>query len=273
MVAWQTLSPEARERAYSPSSAAPGFMASIARYRQASDAARAAYRHEILTTGDGQDCVALFPGERPDAPLHVFIHGGYWQELGWEDSLFAAPAFLAAGIAFAAIGYTLAPAAGIDQIMRQCHRALDRLAAIAPTGRTTLSGHSAGAHLAAMLATERPVAGVALVSGIYDLAPLPGTSINTALGLTAVAAQRLSPAHRPPPRACPAVIAWAAGDTAEFRRQSRDFVAHWRGGPNPVQAIEVPGRDHFDLVLDLAAPSAALGRAALGLAGRAPPPR
>lgn len=50
-----------------------------------------------------------------------------------------------------------------------------------------LSGHSAGAHLAASVLSSdlyAHVAGFILISGIYDLCPLLNTSINLTLEVT-----------------------------------------------------------------------------------------
>ena len=57
------------------------------------------------------------PGRGSAAPLAVFVHGGYWQELGRRESAFAAPGFLRRGCAFAAVGYGLAPAHGVAEMV------------------------------------------------------------------------------------------------------------------------------------------------------------
>ena len=96
-----------------------------------------------------------------------------------------------------------------------------------------------------------PLRGIVPVSGVYDLAPLVGTSINDALGLDAPAAAALdllSGARR----FCPAVVAWGAIETSEFKRQSRAFAARLAADGVPCTSLEVAGRNHFDVVLDLA---------------------
>jgi arylformamidase len=95
--------------------------------------------------------------------LHVFIHGGYWQELTKEESAFAANAFQQAGHYFAVINYSLAPKASLTEIVKQNRRALAWLAANADSlgfdaNEIYLSGSSAGAHLCLMmLQTDWPI--------------------------------------------------------------------------------------------------------------------
>ena len=150
-------------------------------------------------------CSTFFPAAQPDAPLFVFIHGGYWQDLSQKDSSPMAPQVLKAGFAFATLNYTLAPYGTVELMVDQVARALGFLQKQArdlgfDPSRITLSGHSAGAHLAAMQVTlaDPPfdlhgIAHVLLLSGIFDLDPIPLTSINDPLGLDAKRAHALSP--------------------------------------------------------------------------------
>jgi arylformamidase len=76
-----------------------------------------------------------------NAPLFIFIHGGYWRLLSKNESSFCAHAFVQAGIAFAAVNYSLAPAANLDTIVHQVRQCVAFL------------WQSAGEY-----ATERPLA-------------------------------------------------------------------------------------------------------------------
>jgi arylformamidase len=46
-------------------------------------------------------------------------------------------------------------------------------------------------------------------------------------------------------------VAVAERDTAEFRRQSREFASHLRRHGVDAQYRLIPGRNHFDIILDL----------------------
>jgi arylformamidase len=264
-----------REREYSPSSVIGGDYAPfVERYRVESEAARRTLLvHTDLRYGPAPRArLDFFPApasaQRPG--LLVYVHGGYWQELSKDDSAFLAPAWHAAGYAHAVLGYTLAPAARLPDIVAECRAALAWLQARADAlgfdaANVVVAGSSAGAYLAAACAAPvTPLRGIVPISGIFDVAPLIGTSIDGALGLdeaTAAAMDLLSTRRR----FCPAVVAWGEIETSEFKRQSRAFAARLANERTPSTALEVPGRHHFDVVFDLGDPATALFAAARAL--------
>lgn len=261
-----------REREYSPSSRIDDITPFLRAYGERSRAAEARARVvKDLRWGPGADeTLDFFPAARTDAPLLVFIHGGYWQELSKEESLFAGADCAEAGVAYAAINYTLAPAVRLDRIVDQCRRALAWLTAEAGTlgfdpARIHVSGSSAGGHLAAMMLTPRPapLAGLVLLSGVFDLAPLAGTYIDEPLGLTPQDVATLSPQRLDPGAALPVLIAWGENETSEFKRQSRDYAAHLRAAGFAVTEDEIPAVNHFDIVFGLGDPVTRLGRAVM----------
>src|SRR5256885_7768315 len=106
------------DRQYSPSALVPHFKTILDRYRSESAAARARLvcEPDVRYGPDPAEVLDFFPATRPDAPLHVFVHGGHWQQLSKDDSSFAAPAFVAAGAAFAAGGDGPAPGRGLPAL-------------------------------------------------------------------------------------------------------------------------------------------------------------
>lgn len=226
----------------------------------------------------------LFPVPgRPDAPLFVFIHGGYWRGLQKEDSVFMGETFTERGISVASINYQLAPDASLEEIVAQCRRAVAWLykngtdQGVDPT-RMVLAGSSAGAHLAAMVvapgwqaAAGMPegkrsiIKGAVLVSGLFDLAPVQQTTPNDWLRLDAQRAKALSPVHMLPPASTRLFISAAELDTDEFKRQSIVYAAACEQHGCEVQYLEVAGRNHFDIILDWMNPEALLTRHTLRL--------
>lgn len=280
--AWRTWPLAQREREYSPSSCVPSSASILAEYNARSRVAeRSLPCQKNLRWGDGPDeTFDLFPAASRDAPLLMFIHGGYWQELSKDDSLFAARDCLANGVAYAAIDYTLAPRANIATIVDQCRRAVASLYRQAATlgfdrHRLYVAGSSAGAHLAALLLVhgwhsthgiaEDAIAGAVLLSGIYDLAPLVGTYIDAPLQLSPADVSLLSPIRLPPGRPVPVIVAWGVYETGEFKRQSRAYAEQLRAGGFSVSAFEVAGTNHFNIVFGLADRTNTLGRATLEL--------
>jgi arylformamidase len=280
--AWHSWPLAQREREYSPSSCAPASAAIIAEYASRSRQAEKDFRcQKNLSWGHGPDeTFDFFPAASPDAPLLLFIHGGYWQELSKDDSLFGARDCVANGIAYAAINYTLAPRANIATIVDQCRRAVASLHRQAAAlgfdpRRLFVAGSSAGAHLAAMLLVrgwhetygvgEDAIAGAVLQSGVYDLAPLIGTYIDAPLHLTPADATALSPIQLPQGPRVPAIISWGEFETGEFKRQSRNYAEQLQAEGFPISAFEAAGTNHFDIVFGLADRTTTVGRATLKL--------
>lgn len=266
----------ALDRAYSPSSMVPNIDPYLARYSAETAAARAAFgpaRHHTHAYGPApREQLDLYHPAASAPPLLVFIHGGYWQQLDRSDAGFPAPALAAAGIAYAAIGYTLAPQARLDTIVDEVrsalawlwinhtHLGIDRR-------RIAIAGHSAGAHLAAMLLAtdwtarglpDLNLAGAILIGGVYDLEPIRLTYVNDALGLDPAAVARNSPLFMTPKTQCPLVVTWAERDTEEFKRQSRALAAHWAAPGREVTMFEQPDRNHFDCLFDWCDPASRL---------------
>ncbi|MFE4371730.1 alpha/beta hydrolase [Streptomyces sp. NPDC056835] len=260
------------DREYSPSSLVPDFPACLNEYARRSADARDQHRPLIsLAYGPAPEArLDLFPVSGREAPLQVFVHGGYWQEVTKEESSFAATGFLASDIAFAALDYGLAPAYHLDEIVTMVHEAVVWLHENAPRfgidpRRIHLSGSSAGAHLVAMALVRddtHRIAGATLLSGVYDLEPLRHTYVNGPLALDRGAALRNSPLYHLPARLPPVVIARGGRETGEFIRQHDTMTALLRPRA-PVTEIVCPARDHFDLPYDLGEPHTALGRAVL----------
>ena len=236
------------EREYSPSTRVASLAGEIERYRADSTRA-AALGHEVLNYGPHPDEFAVVVNPRLMGHLHVFIHGGYWQELSAWDSLGPALGFAdQPNTSFAAVNYSLAPAVDLPTIITQCRAALHMLQGHFVPTSVTLSGSSAGAHLAAhaAIAARLPLDLVVLLSGVYDLTPLVDTYVNDALGLSLVTAREYSVPFDVLPGA-PVVVAHGDNETAAFIAQSAALAEAW-----DAELIEMPDRNHFDVVFDLA---------------------
>ena len=198
-------------------------------------------------------------GERP--PLLVYFHGGYWRQLSGHDFDFVALGLVPHGITTLVPTYALCPHATMDEIVRQARAAVawayrNAEALGADPDRVLVGGHSAGAHLAAMCALTDwegeyglpadLVKGCIAMSGLYDLRPLPFTSIGSSLLLP------------PPATAPPTLVAFGDGETFEFQRQSNDLADHWLEHGVPVDVHVQHGRHHFEAALELTDPSSAI---------------
>lgn len=246
---------------YSARAAVPEHPEIFARWRRDSAAFRdreaRAPRPDLVYGERTRQRIDLFhPDGTSPAPLHVFFHGGYWQAMQPGDFSFVARALNARGIAVAVVGYSLCPEVTLATIVEEAYAAIAWLDRQRPDlgvddRAFQVSGHSAGGHLAAMLATTpAPIDWIAPISGVFDLEPLVPTAINDALGLATDAARALSPMHAKP--ALPlAIDAWVGGEESdEFHRQSAAFVEAWRGSASAAHVHTVSGCNHFT-VLDV----------------------
>lgn len=263
-----------REREYSPSSCLPDgdYRPFIAEYRRASDAAWAALESrpdvDLSTISYGaaasQTLDVAIPTAEPHPPIVVFFHGGYWQELSKLDSRFAAADCVDRGWAFAAVDYTLAPDADLAGIVEECRASVGALIDHAPAlgfdqRKVVVAGSSAGAHLAAMVALDiqPPVRAAVLVSGVFELEPLIGTSVNEALSLDMQSARSNSPVLADLGAFPTSLLAFGENETAEFKAQSRAFADRLPS----ASILEIPDRNHFDVIVDLATAGTVLGDA------------
>ena len=135
--------------------------------------------------------------------------------------------------------------------------------------RPVVTGNSAGGHLTgAMVATDwSKVGGVPsdlvkagyAISGVYDLPPLIGTSINDAVTMDQAKAKEASPILWPAPPRDRTVVAAAGGDESqEFIRQSLDIVAAWSRAGVKAECVVVPSTNHFTIVDELVRPDSAM---------------
>ena len=89
------------------------------------------------------------------------------------------------------------------------------------------------------------------MSGIFELEPLIGTSINDAVGLDVERARANSPLLQDLSGFPPSVVAFGDNEPDEFKRQSRALVDRLRAAGRPTVEVEVAGRNHFDVVHDI----------------------
>ncbi len=271
---------EALDRQYSPSHKIDDIDAYLSAYAGRSKAARETFgdraRNGLRYGPHRRHTLDYFPAETAGAPLLVFVHGGFWQQL--DPSYFSYPAMdlCKRGVSYAALGYRLAPEANLTQIVADTRLALswlfDRAASLAfDSRRVVLSGHSAGAQLCAMMLTcewpapAAPFAGALLMSGVYELEPLRHSYVNERLGMSEAEAASNSPALLDPIVRCPVVVAYAENDPAAFQRQSKTLQAAWQACLPRCELVERDGRHHFDIVLELAQPGAVMFEHALSL--------
>lgn len=255
----------------------PENPAIIAGWARDAAAYRAQHAPRAMSYGPGaRNSIDLFPGSH-QGPIVVFIHGGYWQALDGSFFSHLAGGLNAHGVSVAIPSYDLCPDVSVDDIIGQMRAASRELARL---GRPlVISGHSAGGHLAAcMLATDWPaydaslpgdlIAAAYSISGLFDLVPLVGTSINRAVHLDQVTARAASPLFwRAPARgSLDAVV--GENESAEYFRQSKTIVERWGAAGIATRFGVIPNANHFTAIAPLADPSSPMVLRLRELAGR-----
>ena len=178
----------------------------------------------------------------------VVIHGGGWRSgsrvahVGQLLELLAA-----AGYNWFSVDYRLAGLARHEESLEDIRAALAFVRCRAAdlgvdASRLILVGEESGAHLAALLAAERPtgVIGAVLIGGFYDLArvkidgqPAPG-------GISA----RASPLRRTSGRLPRLLVVHGGADNEAPVAQAREYCAAVESAGSRCRFLEVPGASH-----------------------------
>ena len=273
----QFATQEALDAEYDVERAVPDFAVYARHFVEQSRLARHRLRCELdVRYGPTRDeHLEIYPAG-PGSPVLVFFHGGYWRMLSCREFSCVALGPVAAGITVVNVNYALAPKVTVDEIVRQARAAIAwTYAHVAEWGgdprRIYASGHSAGGQLTAMAALTDWAGEYGLppdllkgglpISGVFDLRPLPYCFVQPALQLTGEQVVRNSPHLVARRCGVPLTVAWGGAETAEFQRQSTDFLHAWQMADNPGQPLALAGANHFDVLYGLEQPDSTLMRA------------
>ncbi len=286
---WLDLDQKALDDAYDQAVYAPNIQQVLGRYTTNSEAVRARLgapqRHAYGPSAD--EALDIFRTMTPnapvhappDAPIHIFIHGGAWRTGLAKNYAFAAEPFVAAGAHYVVPDYVNVTQTNGDlmPMAEQVRRAIAWVYRNArgfggDPERIYLSGHSSGAHLAgvALITDWRAygvpadvIKGALLCSGMYELKPVRLSARSSYVTFTDAAEDALSTQRHLARIACPVVLAYGTKETPEFQRQTRDFATALQAAGKPVQLLVADGYNHFEIIETMANPYGLVGRAAL----------
>ena len=248
------------------------FEALIEDYKARSLATRASL--EAITGvayGEGAgETLDIFLPKTPSGadPVHLFIHGGYWRMFSKNEFSFIADTVTAGGAIAVIVDYDLMPEVRMSTIVGQIRKAVRWLAANISTyggdaARFSISGHSAGAHLATFTFSAgadvpKPTSAL-LLSGVYDLRPLQSSYLQPLIGLTDQEVTTFSPLLLSHEAGTRVVVAYGELETDPFRNQGADFARHLASDGVSATTHALQGADHMTAVRDLGLPGSATG--------------
>jgi len=245
---YKHYSQSALNRQYNNRLQTPDFGIYLERYELLSREAERRWNFEkdIAYGNHPREKLDIFPGKDEQSPVVIFIHGGYWRSFDKSSFRFIASSFVPLGITVICINYPLAPEASMDQIVDSCEKAVEWISSNY-LGKKYLLGHSAGAHLAAMLLTKeigKKIDGFVGLSGLYNLIPIQKSDLNESLQMDDEGCRRNSPILYQPLVALNALILVGKDETDEFKSQTSEFNKYWEG----TTAMELENVNHFSIV-------------------------
>jgi arylformamidase len=208
------------------------------------------------------------------APVHMFIHGGYWRMFSKRDFSYVANTITAAGAIAAIVDYALMPSVRMAVSVGQIRRAKSWLIAnIARHGgdpeRLTASGHSAGAHLCALSFADSRSASelkaALLLGGLYDLKPLQSSFLKPEIGITDEEVENFTPLLHCYDPAVAATILVGEQETPPFFAQAEAFARHLIDQGLQVKHDVLRGVHHMSSVRDLGVVDSEAGNYLLAL--------
>jgi arylformamidase len=225
----------------------------------------------------------IYRTKRPKAPIFVFFHGGAWLPRDAAKNYgFAAELFINAGAHFVAPEFISVDKAGgdlrvmADQVRRAIAWTYKNAGSFdGDPDRLFIGGHSSGGHLCGVaLVTDwkkdfslpaDAVKGGLCMSGLYDLKPVRLSARSSYVKFTDEMEQAMSSQRYLNLLNAPIIVTYGTNETPEFQRQSRDFAAAVKAAGKPVELIEAPDFNHFEMAETLGNPYGPNGRAALKL--------
>ena len=285
---WLDMDQAELDAAYEQIKYAPNLSQIVKRWATNSEAVRARLgQPRRFTYGptpiEGLD---VYPTNRPNAPINIFVHGGAWRVGFAKDFAFPAELFVHGGAHYVVPDFinvveangSLIPMA--DQVRRAVAWVYRNAQSFGgDPNRIYVSGHSSGAHLAGVVlvtdwrkAFNLPtdtVKGGLCCSGIFDLKPVRLSARSSYVKFTDEMEQTLSSQRHLDKLNVPVIVAYGTLETPEFQRQSRDFAAAVKTAGKPVELLVGEGYNHFEIPETLANPYGLLGRAVLAQMGLA----
>jgi acetyl esterase/lipase len=196
-------------------------------------------------------------------PVVLFFYGGSWRSGRRQDYRFVGTALARRGLVAVVADYRVFPDVGFPDFIADAAQAtalVHRRAASwgGDPARIVLAGHSAGAHIAAMVALDprwlaaagmdrAAIAGLVGIAGPYDFLPMTGRGVRQVFGAAAddPASQPITfaDAHAPP-----SLLLHGADDTTVLPRNSENLARRITEAGGAARVVIYPGTGHIGII-------------------------
>ena len=227
--------------------------------------------HGIVYAADhGQKLDVYAPADARNAPVVVFFYGGAWQDGKRQWYRWAGRVLAEQGLVVVVPDYRKYPQVKLDGFMHDAARAVAWTRAhVAGYGGDPrdmfLMGHSAGAHIGALLSTDarwlarvgmqpRQLRGFIGLAGPYDFLPLREQVYIDMFGRTHAEQERSQPVAYVDGDEPPMLLLQGGDDTRVAPDNTLSLAAALREHGEPVQDHVFAGVSHAGLLLSLSRP-------------------
>ena len=218
--------------------------------------------------GDGRQKLDLYlPKGAKDYPTLFFIHGGGWTAGSRSGFDRIGRTFARNGVAFVSAGYRLSPKvkhpAHIQDVAKAFAWTVANIGKYGGNaGAIFVSGHSAGGHLAALLATDDDylkaeklslsnIKGAIPVSGVFVISP----RMKNVFGDDAAVCKKASPRNHVREGLPPFLILYGDGERNGLGRQAEAFAPALKEHKVEVSVVVGKDRNHGSIMMRMAAES------------------
>jgi arylformamidase len=217
----------------------------------------------------------IYAADKPQGPVLVFIHGGYWRSGSKEDNCNFVPTFTERGATVVMVEYDLCPQVTVADIVRETRASIAWVYKNirnygGDPSKLFVAGHSAGGHLTAMaLAYDWTkeglpadfIKGAIATSGVYDLDMVMKISVQEQVRLTPEAAKLNSPLAHAPRAKCPVLVAVGGDEPKGWQQMSEDYFRYCEANGINAEYLIEPGANHYTMSEHLLDESSPLTRA------------
>jgi arylformamidase len=204
-----------------------------------------------------------------DAPIIIFVHGGFWQRSNKHTASYAVKPYVEHHAKVIVIDFDLCPDVSLSDVIKQFKKAVERVFSYAGEHKpksVSFIGHDSGAHLITYLLSEDMISRLGhdkfkllkhiyLISGVYDVSELRQTDVlnrENLLSITDANVDDLSPIKSSFGHLSKYNVtfdAYVGGDESPaLQKQTREFVAHLKKEKLHANFHKLDDLDHYDIV-------------------------